>query len=61
MLEACKESITSSGIDPLPIEDITIPYSLDKITGACAPFLKSKNSAIGELVLALCTCVAKNM
>jgi len=61
VLEACKTSMTNAGIDPLPIEDITIPYSLDKMTGACAPFLKSKNSALGELMLALCTCVAKNM
>ena len=59
VLEACKSSMTDAGIDPLPIDDITIPYSLDKMTGACAPFLKNKNSALGELMLALCTCVAK--
>jgi len=61
VLEACRTSMTEAGIDPLPIDDITIPYSLDKMTGACAPFIKSKNSALGELMLALCACVAKNM
>ena len=55
VLEACKPSMTDADMDPLPIDDITIPYSLDGMTGACAPFLKNKGSALGELMLALCS------
>jgi hypothetical protein len=61
VLEACRSSMTDAGIDPLPMDDITIPYSLDKMTGACASFIKRKDSPLGELLLALCACVAKNM
>lgn len=62
VLEATRESIMSEGtLDPVSIPDITIPYSLDKMTGACAPFLKEKHGALGELMLALCTCLAKNI
>jgi len=66
MMEATKDAMTSgeddkSVLDPVTIPDITIPYSLDKMTGACAPMLKDKHGALGEILAALCACVAKNM
>jgi len=60
-LSEAGEALSSSGLDPIPIPDMTIPYNLDKLTGACAPFLKNKNSPLAELALALCQCIAKNM
>jgi len=67
VLEATREAMASedeegnSRLDPVPIPDITVPYSLDKMSGACAPILKEKHGALGELLAALCACVAKNM
>jgi len=66
VMESTKEAMTSgddgkSILDPISISDITIPYSLDKMTGACAPMLKDKHGALGEILVALCACLAKNM
>jgi len=67
VLESTREAMTSEDeegntlLDPVSIPDITVPYSLDKMSGACAPILKEKHGALGELLAALCACVAKNM
>jgi len=60
-LKEAGEELSNGGLDPIPIPDMTIPYNLDKLTGACAPFLKNKNSPMAELALALCQCIATNM
>jgi len=57
VLVSVKEAVVEAGLDPLPVPDINIPYSLDKLSGACAPLLKEANSPAarkleGELTLA---------
>ena len=53
MVSACNEKLESSGLDPLTIEDIAIPFSLEKMAGACGP--------LGGLVSLLCSCLAKSV
>jgi len=48
------EAIKSSDLDPLPFDDITIPFNLDKLSGMC-----SNNS--NPLVALLCACLSKTM
>ena len=50
---ACNEKIQSSGLDPLVIEDIAIPFSLEKMSEACGP--------LGGLMSAICSCLAKTV
>jgi len=50
---ACNEKIQSSGLDPLIIEDIAIPFSLEKMSEAFGP--------LGGLMSALCSCLAKTV
>merc|ERR1719244_920103 len=60
-LKGSEDDNVGAGVDPVDIPDITVPYSLEKMTGACAPMLKDKHGALGELLVALCACVAKSM
>ena len=50
---ACNEKIQSSGLDPLVIEDIAIPFSLEKMSEAFGP--------LGGLMSAICSCLAKTV
>ena len=46
---ACNEGIQSSGLDPLVIEDIAIPFSLEKMSGAFSA------------LACICSCLAKTV
>ena len=50
---ACNEKIQSSGLDPLVIEDIAIPFSLEKMSEAFGP--------LGGLMSLICSCLAKTV
>ena len=53
VVSACNEQLQGSGLDPLTIEDIAIPFSLEKMAGACGP--------LGGLLSLLCSCLAKSV
>jgi len=61
LIISCMEAIKEAGLDPLPIPDITVPYSLDKMSGVCAPFLKDSKSPAAQLLGGLFSCLAKTM
>lgn len=52
------EAIKDAGLDPLPIPEIKVPYSLAKMSGACAPLMKESNSPVAKLLFALFSCIA---
>jgi len=49
------EEIKESGLDPLSIDDITIPFNLDKIANACG----SSNNPLMGILSAFCACLSK--
>jgi len=61
VLVSVKEAVVEAGLDPLPVPDINIPYSLDKLSGACAPLLKEANSPAARILAALLSCLATSV
>jgi hypothetical protein len=61
VLGSVKEAVVEAGLDPLPVPDINIPYSLDKLTGMCAPLLKDANSPAARILSALLSCLATSV
>lgn len=61
LLVSCADALQEAGLDPLHIPDIKVPYSLDKMTGLCAPLLQDASSPIAKLVGQLLSCLAKNI
>jgi len=61
VLVSVKEAVVEAGLDPLPVPAINIPYSLDKLSGACAPLLKEANSPAARILAALLSCLATSV
>jgi len=64
LMSEVSEGLVNIGLDPLPIPDINIPYSLDKITEAVVPMIPGDQNSpaqqILQVVLQLCkTCSSK--
>ena len=53
VVSACNQQIQGSSLDPLIIEDIAIPFSLEKVTGSCGP--------LGGLLSLFCSCLGKSV
>jgi len=60
-LESSTEAVKQAGLDPLPVPDINVPYSLDRVSGACLPLLKVSQSPAAKILAELLSCVAKNI
>ena len=53
VVSACNDQMQKAGLDPLTIEDIAIPFSLDQMSGSCGP--------LGGLLSIVCSCLSKSV
>jgi len=53
--------IREAGLDPLTVPDISVPYSLERISGSCVPILTESESPVGRILGGILACIANTV